>query len=93
MPCGSIIDNSINTLDKTSASFPAFSASFPAFRRSWKIPFAWLVGMAVWWKRRDQYRQLLELDDRLLADIGVPRTDVGEVRRSPVYLDAWRDSR
>ena len=86
MPCGSIIDNSTNTLDRT-------SASFPAFRWSWKIPFAWLIGIAVWWKRRDQYRQLLELDDRLLADIGVPRTDVGEVRRSPLYLDAWRDSR
>ena len=86
MPCGSIIDNSISTLDKT-------SAFFPAFKGSWKIPFAWLVGIAVWCKRRDQYRQLLELDDRLLADIGVPRTDVGEVRRSPLYLDVWRDSR
>jgi uncharacterized protein YjiS (DUF1127 family) len=86
MSCGSTIDNSINTLDGT-------SASFPAFRWSWKIPFAWLVAIAMWWDRRDQYRQLLELDDRLLADIGVSRTDVEEVRRSPLYLDAWRDSR
>ena len=40
-----------------------------------------------------QYRQLLELDDRLLADMGISRTAVEEVRRSPLYLIAWRDSR
>ena len=86
MPCGSVIDNSIDTLDAT-------SAPFPAFRWSWKMLFAWLIRIAVWWDRRDQYRQLLELDDRLLADIGVSRADVEEVRSSPLYLDAWRDSR
>src|SRR3954469_17675395 len=36
---------------------------------------------------------LLELDDRLLADIGISRTTVEEVRRSALYLAAWRDSR
>jgi len=56
-------------------------------------PLVWLAGIALWWRRRSQYRELLELDDRLLADIGVSRTDVEEVRRSPLYLDAWRDSR
>jgi uncharacterized protein YjiS (DUF1127 family) len=86
VPCGSVIDKSINTLDGT-------SASFPAFRWSWKMLFAWLIRIAVWWDRRDQYRLLLELDDRLLADIGVSRTDVEELRRSRFYLDAWRDSR
>ena len=86
MSCGSTIDNSISALDRT-------SVSFPAFRWSWKIPFAWLAAIAVWWERRDQYRQLLELDDRLLADIGLSRADVEEVRRSALYLDAWRDSR
>ena len=45
------------------------------------------------WERRCQYRQLLELDDRLLADMGLSRTTVEEVRRSPLYLIAWRDSR
>jgi uncharacterized protein YjiS (DUF1127 family) len=60
---------------------------------SWKIPLAWLAGIALGWERRYRYRQLLELDDRLLADIGLSRTAVEEVRRSPLYLIAWRDSR
>lgn len=82
MPCG----NSIDTLDVA-------SAPFPAFRWSWKIPLAWLAGIALGWDRRCQYKQLLELDDRLLADIGLSRTAVEEVRRSPLYMIAWRDSR
>jgi uncharacterized protein YjiS (DUF1127 family) len=82
MPCG----NSINTLDVA-------SSSFPAFRWSWKIPLAWLAGIALGWERRCQYKQLLELDDRLLADMGLSRTAVEEVRRSPLYMIAWRDSR
>jgi uncharacterized protein YjiS (DUF1127 family) len=86
MPCGSTIDDSTHTLD-------AVSPAFPAFRWSWKVPLAWLAGIALWWERRAKYRELLELDDRLLADIGISRTDVEEVRRSPRYLDAWRDSR
>jgi uncharacterized protein YjiS (DUF1127 family) len=45
------------------------------------------------WERRCRYKQLLELDDRLLADIGMSRTTVEEVRRSALYLAAWRDSR
>ncbi|MDP3074899.1 MAG: DUF1127 domain-containing protein [Bradyrhizobium sp.] len=49
--------------------------------------------MARAWERRSQYKQLLELDDRLLADMGISRTAVEEVRRSPLYLVAWRDSR
>jgi uncharacterized protein YjiS (DUF1127 family) len=86
MPCGSTIDDSTRTLD-------AASTAFPAFGWSWKILFARLAGIALWWKRRSEYRELLELDDRLLADIGLSKTDVEEVRRSPLYLDAWRDSR
>lgn len=85
MPCGSTIDDSTHTLD-------AVSASFPAFRWSRKSPLAWLAGIVLWLERRSQYRELLELDDRLLADIGVSREEVGEVRRSPLYLDAWRHS-
>ncbi|WP_363318159.1 DUF1127 domain-containing protein [Bradyrhizobium sp.] len=56
----------------------------PAFIRSWKIPLAWLAGMASAGERRCQYKQLLELDDRLLADIGISRSAVEEVRRSQV---------
>ena len=86
MSCGSTTGNSTNTLD-------AASPSFPDLRWSWKIPLAWLAGMARGWDRRCQYRQLLELDDRLLADIGVSRTAAREARRSSFYLLAWRDSR
>lgn len=85
MACGSTINNSTNTL--------AASGSFPALGWSWRTPAAWLAGIALWLERRDQYRQLLELDDRLLADIGVSKANVEEVRRSPLYLDAWCDSR
>ena len=83
MSCGS---TSTNTLD-------AASTSVPDRRWSWKIPLAWLAGIALGWGRRYQRRQLLdELDDRLLADIGVPRA-AEEVRRSKLYMIAWRDSR
>ena len=86
MPCGSTINHSTNTLDEA-------AASFPTLRWSWKLPLAWVAGVALWLERRHQYRQLLELDDRLLADIGVSKADIEEVRRSSLYLDAWRDSR
>jgi uncharacterized protein YjiS (DUF1127 family) len=86
MSCGSTICNSTKTLD-------AASPSLPDLRWSWKIPLAWLAGIALGWERRYQRRQLLELDDHLLADIGLSRTAVEEVRRSPLYMIAWRDSR
>ena len=85
MSCGSTTSNSTYTIDAPSRSFPD-----PGW---WKIPLAWLVAIALAWERRCQYRQLLELDDRLLADMGISRTAVEEVRRSPLYLIAWRDSR
>jgi uncharacterized protein YjiS (DUF1127 family) len=86
MACASTNCNSTNALD---AALP----SFPDLGWSWRIPLAWLAGIALGWERRSQYRQLLELDDRLLADIGVSRTAVEEVRRSHLYMIAWRDSR
>jgi uncharacterized protein YjiS (DUF1127 family) len=86
MSCGSTTYNSTNNLE-------AAPPSFPDQRWSWKIPLAWLAGIALRWERQYQHRQLLQLDDRLLADIGVSRTAVEEVRRSHLYLVAWRDSR
>jgi uncharacterized protein YjiS (DUF1127 family) len=85
MSCGSTIRNSNN--------LEAASPLFPDLRWSWKIPLAWLAGIALGWGRRYERRQLLQLDDRLLADIGLSRTAVEEARRSPLYLIAWRDSR
>jgi uncharacterized protein YjiS (DUF1127 family) len=86
MSCGSTTYNPTTTLDAT-------SPSIPNLEWSWKIPLAWLTGIALWLDRRYEHRQLLELDDHLLADIGLSRTDVEEVRRSHLYLTAWRDSR
>jgi uncharacterized protein YjiS (DUF1127 family) len=77
--------NSTNTLDVAS---PSFSTLW-----SWKAPLASLAGITLGWERRCQYKQLLELDDRLLADMGLSRPGVEEVRRSTLYMIAWRDSR
>ena len=84
MSCGSTTSNSTYTINPPSLSLPDV--------RWWKIPLAWLAGIALAWERRSQYRELLELDDRLLADMGLSRTTVEEVRRSPLYLEAWRHS-
>jgi uncharacterized protein YjiS (DUF1127 family) len=86
MSCGSTTGNTTNTLG-------AVSPSFPDLGWSWKIPLAWLTGIVLRWDRRRQYRQLLELDDRLLADVGLSRATVEEVRRSHLYMIAWRNSR
>jgi uncharacterized protein YjiS (DUF1127 family) len=85
MSCGSTSCNPAIALDTP--------PTFPDLGWSWKIPLAWLGGIALWLDRRYEYRQLLELDDHLLADIGLSRTDVEQVRRSALYLMAWRDNR
>ena len=56
----------------------AASSSFPDRRRRRQIPLSWLAGIASWSEPRHQYQQLLELDDRLLADIGLSRQDAVE---------------
>ncbi|WP_244552550.1 DUF1127 domain-containing protein [Bradyrhizobium sp. Ghvi] len=40
--------------------------------------------------RRRQYNELLDLDDRFLADIGVSRTMIAEARKAS--FSDWRDS-
>ena len=86
MSCGSTTCNSTGTLGTAYSSFPGLGWS-------WKIPHAWLAGISLRWERRHQYGQLLELDERLLADIGISREAVEEIRRSYLYMIAWRDSR
>jgi uncharacterized protein YjiS (DUF1127 family) len=85
MSCGSTTNNSTNALG-------AASPSFPDLGWSWKTLLSWLAGIALAWERRSQYRELLELDDHLLSDIGVSRTPAEEARRSQLYLMAWRNS-
>ncbi|MCK1641726.1 DUF1127 domain-containing protein [Bradyrhizobium sp. 157] len=86
MSCGSTTCNSTNTLGVASPVFPDLGWS-------WKILLAWLARVALWWERRWQYRELLELDDRLLADIGMSKTVVEEIRKFSLYERAWRDSK
>lgn len=71
MSCGSANCASANDI-QTALS------SFPDRRRRRQIPLLWLAGIALWRERRRQHRQLLELDDRLLADIGLSRQDAVE---------------
>jgi uncharacterized protein YjiS (DUF1127 family) len=69
--------------------------AFPDFGWFWQIPFSWLSGMAAWSERRSRYRELRELDDRLLADIGLSRDQVGgDTLRSPrTRLTMWHADR
>ena len=84
MPCDSVICNSSDTLD---------TASFPTLQWSWRNPLSWLVGIANWLERRREYKQLLELDERLLVDMGLSKSTAVEARKSDLYMIAWRDSR
>lgn len=84
MSCGSTTSNSAYIINPPSLPLPDL--------RWWKLPLVWLAGMVCAWERRRQYGKLLELDDRLLADLGLSRSTVEEVRRSPLYLEAWHHS-
>ena len=82
MSCASTTCNSTKTVDEA-------TSSFPDLRWNWKHPLAPLTGMALRWEREHRLR---DLDDRLLADIGVSKAPE-EVRGSRLYMIAWRDSR
>jgi len=71
MSCGSASCASANDIQKA-------LSSVADRRRRRQIPLSWLAGIALWRERRRQHRQLLELDDRLLADIGLSRQDAVE---------------
>ena len=66
MSCGSANFTSANDIKTALLSFPD---------RGWsrQAPLSWLAGIALGCERRHQHRQLLELDDWLLADIGISR--------------------
>ena len=46
--------------------------------------------VVVW---RPRHRQIHELDDHLLSDIGMSRTLAEEARGAELYQSAWRDSK
>ncbi|MHC4041650.1 DUF1127 domain-containing protein [Bradyrhizobium sp. 23AC] len=67
--------------DSTTASTDTSRAAFapsPNLAWLWRVPLALLNAIA----RRREYDELLELDDRLLADVGLSRSIVADARRS-----------
>ena len=79
MPCGSTTHIPIYT--PLTASL-----SFRSRRWSWKNPLLWLTGIALKWVRRSQYKELLELDDHLLSDIGISRMPDERARKAKLHL-------
>jgi uncharacterized protein YjiS (DUF1127 family) len=78
-----------STACTTKYEIPA-SKAFAGFERLWQGPSRWLAKISC--ERRYQRRQLLELDDRLLADIGLSRQDaVGQALESSwIRLTMWQ---
>jgi uncharacterized protein YjiS (DUF1127 family) len=85
MSCGS------TTCTSTSYDLPA-SKPFAGFEWLWQRPSAWLAKINDGCERSHQRRQLLELDNRLLADIGLSRDDAVEeaCKSSWIRLTMWR---
>jgi uncharacterized protein YjiS (DUF1127 family) len=67
------------------------SASLPHIRRPWQFALEWLTEITQYYERSSQYRELLELDDRLLADIGLSRYQIGAeaLKSSRTLLTMW----
>ena len=92
MPCGSTTYIPTNHIETASPS-----------RRdlgwSWQIPLSWLAKIAskiaLGLERRHQRRELLQLDDRFLADIGISREQAVEeaLKSSWAHLLMWQLSR
>ena len=97
MPCGSTTYIPTNHIETASPS-----------RRdrgwSWQIPLSWLAKIAsriaskiaskiaLGLERRHRRRELLELDDRLLADIGISREQAIEeaLKSSSAHVLMWQ---
>jgi uncharacterized protein YjiS (DUF1127 family) len=70
-------------------------ASVPDLEWTWRLPLRPLARMARYFERRRQRRELLERDDRFLADIGLSRQEVVEdaFESCRARLAIWRDHR
>lgn len=77
--------NSSNTaISGVSVSSRASGANWqPAAGYGWSGEI--LDRLLLWYDRAKQRRQLSELDDRLLSDIGVDRFDAGQESRKPFW--------
>jgi uncharacterized protein YjiS (DUF1127 family) len=79
----------------TSTYIETASSPFSGIGWLWGILFAWLTAMAQFFERRSRYRELLELDDHLLADIGLSRHQVADdaLKNSRTLLTIWHVNR
>ena len=82
MSCGSTACTSSNYIQMSS---PLVSGR----AWSWRFAFGWLDRMALVLKKRHQRRELVRLDDRMLADIGVSRPQAIEEALASLRLTAW----
>jgi uncharacterized protein YjiS (DUF1127 family) len=84
MSCGS-------TTCTTRYDIPA-SKPFAGFEWLWQRPSVWLAKINDDYERSHQRRQLLELDDRLLADVGLSREQAAEetCKSSWIRVTMWR---
>jgi Domain of unknown function (DUF1127) len=84
MSCGS-------TTCTTRYDIPA-SKPFAGLEWLWQRPSVWLAKIDDGYGRSRQRRQLLEPDNRLLADIGLSREDAVEEARKSFWfgLTMWR---
>ncbi|WP_366143008.1 DUF1127 domain-containing protein [Tardiphaga sp.] len=59
--------------------------------RRWQLLFGRLTAFSRYFERRSSRPELLDLNDHLLADIGLSRHDAGEdaLRSSRTRLTAW----
>jgi uncharacterized protein YjiS (DUF1127 family) len=84
MSCGS-------TACTIQAALPA-SKPFAGLKWLWQGPSVWLAKISRGRERWHQRRQLLELDDRLLADIGLSREQAAEEAGKSFWIRVtmWR---
>ena len=69
--------------------FPGSPVAAPrdVLRRAWSGVVHFVATLSAWQERARQRRQLMELDDRLLRDIGVSRADVARETAKPFWVD------
>jgi uncharacterized protein YjiS (DUF1127 family) len=85
MSCGT------TTCTSTAYELPA-SKPFSGFEWLGRSSLALLISIDRGWERRHQRRQLLGLDDRLLADIGISRQQAAEeaCKSCWIRVTMWR---
>ena len=54
----------------------------------WRAAVDAIASPLRWWKRRRTMVRLIDMDDHLLADIGLNRDDVKDIRNLPIGINA-----